>query len=111
MRSVFGLNLYAPNGKGRLSAFRADYVNCHTWAEVYLGDAGWVEIEPARGKNAFDIPASWVQNNRWFQDYAIWLRENGVVKRATWARRNGKQVSNYGVSHVIRYKERQTTNR
>jgi choice-of-anchor C domain-containing protein len=96
IRAVFGLLLYAPDGKSGLDAVRADYTNRHTWAEVYLPGYGWVEVEPTGGEGAFRIPNNYVQNNKWFQNYAVWIREKG-----DWKFVDGG--SGYGVANVITY--------
>jgi hypothetical protein len=102
-RTVWGLNLYAPNGKGELSAIRADYVNIHTWAEVYFPGVGWIEVEPDGADRAFVIGAQYIQNNRWFQNYNVIVRENGQVKSPTWTYQNGRYVSDYGLENLITY--------
>jgi len=102
-RRVWGLNLCKPTGKGELYAVRADYTNIHTWAEVYFPGIGWIEVEPNKGKEAYFLPARLVQNNRWFQNYSIWIREEGQWKRPTWSYKGGKYISDYGVEHLITY--------
>jgi len=106
MRRVRGLNLNTPKGRGRLHAIKADYTNVHTWAEVYFPGIGWIEVEPSNGKHAFRIPAQCIQNNMWFQNYSIWIRENGKSKQDTWAYNNGKYISDYGVENLITFSER-----
>jgi hypothetical protein len=104
MRGVTGLNLYAPDGlTGGLQAIRADFTNIHTWAEVYFPGIGWVEVDPAMGAKAFSIRGYRIQNNRWFQNYAIWIREGGVDKQPTWTAEKGTFRSDYGVENIISY--------
>jgi transglutaminase-like putative cysteine protease len=100
MRGVAGLNLYSPNGRGELSPIRADWTNIHTWAEVYFPGIGWVEVDGGWG---YTVPAYWIQNNKWFQNYAIWIREKGTNKVPTWTYKDGKFTSDYGVEHLITY--------
>ena len=111
MRRVFGLNLYSPDGrKGGLQAVRADYTNVHTWAEVYLPSIGWVEVEPSFGNKAFAIPAKYVQNNQWFQNYAIWIREGSIDKHHEWKPREGGFSSDYGVENIINFSSKPALN-
>jgi len=111
IRRVLGLNLYAPDGvTGGLQAVRADYTNIHTWAEVYFPEIGWVEVEPGFGEQAFKVPAHRIQNNRWFQNYAIWMREAGVYKQPAWTAEQGGFRSDYGVKNIIRYAEKKEKN-
>lgn len=102
-RRVFGMNLYDTDGRDRLSAIRSDYTNTHTWAEVYFPGIGWVEVEPSAGVNAFRIPARFIQNNPWFQNYAVWMRENGTPRLTTWTYRNGRYFTDHGVDNVITF--------
>lgn len=107
IRTVWGMNLYAPDGRmSELQKIRADYTNIHTWAEVYLRGIGWVEVDPSLGSNAFSLPAHLIQNNRWFQNYSIWLREAGVDKQPTWTPVGAGFRSDYGVEHIISYSKR-----
>ena len=105
VRRVFGLNLYQPNGKGDLHAIRTDWTNVHTWAEVFFPGIGWIEVEPSSGERAYAIPASWVQNNKWFGNYALWFRDKGEQKTPTWTFKDGRFISDYGVEHIITYTE------
>lgn len=105
-RSVSGLNLYEPDGIGKLDAVRADYTNIHTWGEVFFPDAGWIEVEPGGGEQAFKIPARLIQNNRWFQNYAIWIKVDGQDRTPTWSFIQGKYISEYGVENRICYSQR-----
>ena len=102
-RMVRGLNLYQQDGRGALHAIKADYTNVHTWAEVYFPGIGWIEVEPSSGANAYRIPAKMIQNNPWFQNYSIWIREAGAFKQPTWSYRQGKYSSDYGVENLIRF--------
>lgn len=106
VRAVRGLNLNTPNGRGSLHAIKADYTNVHTWTEVYFPGIGWIEVEPSNGEHAFRIPAQCIQNNPWFQNYSIWIRENGKEKHDTWTYDNGKYTSEYGVENLITFAKR-----
>lgn len=106
IRVVRGMNLYVEDGiSGRLQAIRPDYTNVHTWAEVFLPKDGWVEVEPSRGKDPFRIPAQFVGNNRWFQNYAIWIREDGKESLHKWRQVNGTYVSDFKVSNTIEFQK------
>jgi hypothetical protein len=103
-RNIFGMNLYAPDGrKSDLQKVRADYTNIHTWAEVYFPGVGWIEVDPGQGANVYSLPAHLIQNNRWFQNYSIWMREGGVEKQPTWKPVKGGFRSDYGVENTISY--------
>lgn len=107
IRTVWGMNLYAQDGRtSALQKVRADYTNIHTWAEVYFPGVGWVEVDTGLGSNAFSLPAHLIQNNRWFQNYSIWLREAGLDKQPTWTAVSGGFRSDYGVEHIISYSKR-----
>ena len=103
-RSVAGMNLYAPDGRtSALQKIHSDWTNIHTWAEVYFPSVGWVEVDPALGADAFSIPSHKIQNNAWFQNYTIWLRESGEFKQPTWTPVSGGFRSDYGVEHIISF--------
>jgi transglutaminase-like putative cysteine protease len=107
IRTVWGMNLYAEDGRtSELQKVRADYTNIHTWGEVYLPGVGWVEVDAGLGDKAFNLPARQIQNNRWFQNYSIWMREAGKDKQPTWAAVKGGFLSDYGVEHIISYKKK-----
>ena len=80
-RIVVGLNLNTPDGEGDLHKIRPDYQNQHTWAEIYLPGSGWVEIDPGMGARPTH-PAQLIQNNTDFQNYVIWIIEDGAVEGA-----------------------------
>lgn len=103
IRGVWGLNLYENSGRGTLHNIRPDWTNIHTWAEVYFPGAGWMEVDPDKGEKAFVLPAHLIQNNKWFQNYALWIRENGQQFIPAFHFNNGKYVSDYGVENVIQY--------
>ncbi len=106
IRRVVGLNLYSRDGRrGGLSHIRADFTNIHTWAEVYFGKVGWVEVELSFGSKAYTIPARFVQNNKWFQNYAVWYREKGRWSVPTWSFDGRRWTSRFALSHTISYSE------
>jgi len=106
IRQVFGLNLYAKDGvTGGLQHIRSDYTNVHAWAEVYFPNVGWVEVEPSGKDQAFAIPARYIQNNKWFENCAIWISQNGQWKQPEWRDQGGSYVSPYGVETIISYAE------
>lgn len=107
LRTVWGMNLYALDGKtGGLQSVRADYTNIHTWAEAYFPGVGWVELEPRHGANAFTLPSRLIQNNRWFQNYSVWLKEGDRDRQPAWIPREGGFNSDFGVSHIISFNKK-----
>lgn|SRR5262245_11532671 len=103
-REVFGLSLYAPDGRtGGLQHVRADFTNIHAWAEVELPGAGWVEVEPAGGDQAYEIPATCIQNNRWFENYSVWFEEGGRWKYLDWRLVKGRWICPFQLEHIITY--------
>ena len=105
-RAVKGLNLHYPTGNSDVDQSRNDYTNGHVWAEVYLPDSGWIEVEPFGGEKCFVIPSNYVQNNTSFQNYAVWVWEQGQAPRLPrWVLRGSKYVSDYGVDHKVTYSE------
>ena len=104
IRTAWGMNLYAPDGRtSDLQSVRADYTNIHTWAEIYIPGAGWVEVDPNLGSRAFALPSHLIQCNRWFQNYSIWLRDEGIDKQPAWRPVEGGFRSEFGVEHIISY--------
>jgi transglutaminase-like putative cysteine protease len=99
-RTVLGLNLRVPSGIGPLHTIRPDFENQHTWAEIYLPGSGWVEIDPGMGENAYFIPSQLIQNNNDFQNYVIWIVEDGISKMPEWEFRQGRWFSPYGVESL-----------
>ena len=94
-----GLNLNTPGGVGALHKIRPDFQNQHTWAQIYLPGSGWVEIDPGQGARAYFLPAQLIQNSTDFQNYVIWIRENGTGKQPDWEYRGGKWYSPYGIEN------------
>ena len=108
-RAAWGMNLYAPDGRtSELQAIRPDFTNVHTWAEVYFPDVGWIEVDPALGAKAFSLPAHQIQSNRWFQNYAVWYRDDGVDKMPKWTVDGGKFRSDCGLENTIAYVKKAT---
>jgi Transglutaminase-like superfamily len=98
-RTVVGLNLNTPGGKGALHKIRPDFQNQHTWAQIYLPGSGWVEIDPGQGARAYFLPAQLIQNSTDFQNYVIWICEDGRWKIADWEYRSGQWHSPYGIEN------------
>ena len=98
-RTLVGLNLNTPGGVGPLHAIRPDFQNQHTWAQIYLPGSGWIEIDPGMGEKAYFFPAQVIQNSTDFQNYIIWIRENGAWKIADWEYSGGKWLSPYGIEN------------
>ena len=98
-RTIVGLNLNTPGGIGPLHQIRPDFQNQHTWAQIYLPGSGWVEIDPGMGARAYFFPAQVIQNSTDFQNYVIWMCENGTWKIADWEYRGGKWYSRYGIEN------------
>jgi transglutaminase-like putative cysteine protease len=107
-RSIQGLNLRFPSGNYDGEQSRNDYTNGHVWAEVFLPDVGWIEVEPGGGEKCFVIPATYIQNNTSFQNYAVWVTEQGAAPRPPrWVLSgNGKKyVNDYGLDNKITFTE------
>ena len=104
-RSVVGLNLNTPGGVGPLHKIRPDFQNQHTWAQIYLPGSGWVEIDPGMGAKAYFFPAQVIQNSTDFQNYVIWICENGTWKIPEWDYRAGKWFSPYGIENVRTFRK------
>lgn len=47
----------------------------HTWNEAYFPGFGWIELDVEEDE-MFDIPASYVQNNSTFQNFAEWVYDS-----------------------------------
>jgi transglutaminase-like putative cysteine protease len=103
-RTVWGMNLYAAEGVGQLHKIRPDFENRHTWAQIYLPGSGWVEIDPGAGPKAYSLPGQLIQNSTDFQNYVIWVEEDGQWKQPSWEYRDGKWHSPYGVENLITFR-------
>lgn len=103
-RLITGLNLQSPSGYPDRSQPYNPQPNAHVWAEVYLPNIGWIEVEPMNGEKCFDIPANFVQNNSSFQNCAVWFTESdNVPRQAQSSIVNGKLSADYGMEHLISY--------
>jgi transglutaminase-like putative cysteine protease len=103
-RSAWGMYLRTSDGrKDPLTKVRSDYSNEHSWAEVYFPGIGWVEVDSALGAKAFAVRSYAIQNNRWFENYAIYFREAGVNKQPTWTPAPGGFKSDCGVENTISF--------
>jgi transglutaminase-like putative cysteine protease len=98
-KAVVGMNLYAPGGVGLLHKIRADFENQHTWMKIYLPGSGWVEIDPGAGPKAFSFPSQVIENNTDFQNYVIWILEDGTWKQPDWEYRDGTWYSPYRIEN------------
>jgi hypothetical protein len=98
-RTVVGLNLNTPDGIGPLHEIRPDFQNQHTWSQIYLPGSGWVEIDPGMGAKAYFFPAQVIQNSTDFQNYIVWICENGTWKIPEWEYRGGNWHSPYGIEN------------
>ncbi len=104
IRTVVGMNLTTPNGwSNSLYEIRGDFTNVHTWVEVWFPKIGWVELEPSLGENGFQIPAAYIQNNGWFQNYAVWYRDHGKHALHSWSNQNGKYRSEWQMENRITF--------
>ena len=70
-----------------------------------LSSGKTVEVEPSGGDQAFTIPARFIQNNRGFENCAIWLSQNGQWKQPEWLYKKGTAVSPYGIENIISFSE------
>lgn len=104
-KGMLGLNLHYPNGVGDLASVRADYDNAHTWGAVYFPSIGWIEVDSMEGEKCFFIDRQYVQNNAIFENYAVWVKEEGLPsRRVVWTPTNdGRFVCDYGVEHKITF--------
>jgi transglutaminase-like putative cysteine protease len=105
-RQARGLNLSVPGGRSDVAQSRSDYTNGHVWAEIYLPQVGWVEVEPTGGDRCFSIPSTYIQNNSDFQNYAVWVTEDGQPTRVPkWTLQGKTYVSDYGIEHKITFSD------
>lgn len=100
-RPVLGLNLHYPDpDRAGYETNRPDMINSHIWAEILVPNTGWVEIDPGAGRDCLQIPNAYVQNNRAFQNYAVWVTERGRQPRSPeWHDTGSSMVNEYGIDH------------
>jgi len=82
-RFVYGMHLQNPDGKSQEKPFNPSTTNLHTWVEVNLPLVGWVEVEPTKGKDLFNIPDTYIQT-KGFQNSKIKLLQRGKWVDPTW---------------------------
>ncbi len=105
-KPVFGLNLVDRNGGLNEDRIRLDYSNNHMWAQVYFPSIGWVEVDSFQGDKCYFIPACMIQNNTGFQNYSVWVDEEGKESRMpNWSCVNGRFICDYSVDNAITYSE------
>jgi hypothetical protein len=103
---IFDATSASVNWRGHLHGIRPDWTNVHTWAEVYFPKVGWIEVEPSGGDQAYRIPARFIQNNPWFQNYAVWVKDGGKQQLAGWRYNGGKYTSPYNIENLITFEIR-----
>ncbi len=103
VRGVAGLNLYAPDGVGSLSAIRSDFTNIHTWAEAWFPGHGWIEFEPGGGSGCFVVPAQYIQNNALFQNYTLQVERDGMLQPAPWIHEGDRWRSTIDLRNTITF--------
>lgn len=107
MRMVHGFLLNDPDGTGKFSSIRSDYTNVHGWGEIYFPTVGWVEVEPARrGAEMYTMPSCYIQNDIHADNYRIFFKEAGVVKRPEWIPNGHGFDSNCGLENKITFVKR-----
>jgi transglutaminase-like putative cysteine protease len=106
-KPVLGLFLHAADGKDNLSNVRADYTNNHTWCQVRFPDIGWVEVDPGTGADCYKIPSTLIENNTAFENYSVWITEQGRPSRIpAWVPAGaGKFVNEYGLENTITFSQ------
>ena len=99
-RTVLGLNLNTPGGVRRAPT-RFDRISRTSIPghKIYIPGSGWVEIDPGQGAKAYFLPAQLIQNSTDFQNYVIWICEDGTWKQPDWEYRDGKWYSPYGIEN------------
>ena len=98
--------MHFANGTNDVDHTRNDYTNGHVWAEVFLPDIGWIEVEPYGGDKCFTVPATYVQNNTSFQNCSVWIMEQGQAPRMPrWVLQGDTYVNDYGVDNTITFGE------
>lgn len=103
------MNLYSPDGKGGQDDIRADFVNRHTWAQIYFPGSGWVEIDPGAGATGYTIPSVLIQNSTDMHNYHVWIEQDGKWKAPSsndeWTYRDGRWRSPYQLINRISFRK------
>lgn len=103
-RPCMGLILNKPRGSHPSADAPNDLGNIHTWVEVSLPNAGWVEVDPVGAEKCFTIPTNYVQNNTAFQNAAVWVKEDKKDTRPIfWSYENGRMKCDYNMLTRITY--------
>jgi hypothetical protein len=56
-------------------------------------------MDPGAGPKAYRIPAQLIQSSSDFQNYVIWIREDGTWKQPDWEYRAGRWRSPYKIEN------------
>lgn len=106
-RAGWGLALDDDDTIRKLGKTPDNFPYIHTWGEVYFPNVGWVEVDPTRGNDPYNFPASLVANNSGFQNCSVWITENGgETHAARWLSSNGRNGFEYGIDTKIRFENR-----
>lgn len=106
-RPGWGLALDDDDTIRKLGKTPDNFPYIHTWGEVYFPNVGWVEVDPTRGNDPYNFPASLVSNNSGFQNCSVWITENGgETHAARWLSTNGRSGFEYGIDTKIRFETR-----
>lgn len=102
VRGTHGFNLQPIKGStpdSQVGPYRVGYQ--HTWNEVYFPGYGWVEID-VEEDDMFTIPATYVQNNSTFQNFAEWVYDSKGV--GTCLRNNFDLAPEFDLNEAVLYR-------